>query len=98
RSSDAGSTVGAGARTQTIPSSTDAEAWSGPDRSLPPMGCPGMKRSVEDARALTSWTTWDFTLATSVTTASGAVWSARATVSATLGIGVQTTTSVAPRT
>src|SRR3954465_609252 len=96
----AGAVSGAGAAAQTIPSRTDAEACSGPDRSPPPIGWPGTKRgrSAADAFARTSSITRVLTLATSVTIAVGAAARAATTPSGTAPIGVATTTTSARAT
>ena len=100
RSTADGSVAEVGARTQTIPSTTNADACSGPDRSEPPIGWPGTKRarSSAAANAATSAATRPLIEAASDTTASGAIASAWATVGATARIGVHTNTTSAPAT
>ena len=44
-----GSASSSGVSTHTMPSTTDAEACSGPDRSDPPIGCPPTKRRAVGA-------------------------------------------------
>ena len=68
-----------GVRTHTMPSTSDADACSGPERSEPPMGWPPTNRAASaPARAATSRTTGPLMLPASVTIASGAAARARA--------------------
>ena len=53
-STAAGSLVACGVIAQTMPSTTEADAWSGPDRSLPPIGWPGTNRGTSPCAATTN--------------------------------------------
>src|SRR5581483_8318628 len=96
----ASSVIVPGASTHTMSSRTDAEAQSGPERSDPPIGWPPTNRPRPSGGAIasTSARIGALTLPTSVTTASGAAASTRATVEAMAGTGVHTNASEAPLT
>ncbi len=53
----ASSVPGEGVSTHTIPSSTEGDAQSGPDRSEPPMGCPPTNRCLSRAWTVPSTST-----------------------------------------
>src|SRR5262245_49739392 len=100
RATDASGTFGSGVSTQTTPSSAEADAWPGPERSEPPIGCPPTYRGrlLGSASAATRAITGDLTLPTSLTIASGDRRRISATSPGTSGIGVHTNTRVAPAT
>ena len=93
-STASGPLASCGVIAQTIPSTTEAEACSGPERSLPPSDAPARTEPGSRSRRLGDLVAHErvFTLPTSVTIASGAASRHAATREATVGIGVATTT------
>src|SRR5712691_7398580 len=99
RSTAGPSLPGWGVNTHTMSSTTDADAWSGPDRSEPPIGWPptNLGASVGADRSRTDAITSALMLPTSVTTADGAEERHAATRPGMAGIGAHTTTTTASR-